>query len=140
MILGISIFSMSSRIRSERPVVVAVLDSELGLGVGTEVWHGGGVLPADLRQLYQCYVGQGEGQGHVLLSVVAGIAEHHALVASSLFLFLGADHSSVDIGRLLVQGGKDAAGFGVEHVVGLDVADLLYHAAGDMLDVHVGVF
>ena len=126
-------------VHPQRPVVVAVLDGELGLGVRAEVGHGGGVLPTDLRQLYQCYVGQGEGQGHVLLGVVAGVAEHHALVAGALLLLLLADYTAVDVGGLLVHGGEDAAGLGVEHVVGLGVADLLYHAAGHVLDVNVCV-
>ena len=126
-------------VHPQRPVVVAVLDGELGLGVRAEVGHGGGCLPADLRQLYQGYVGQCEWQGHVFLGIVAGVAEHHALVAGTLLLLLFTDYTPVDVGGLLVHCGEDAAGFGVEHVVGLGVADLLYHAAGHVLDIHVCV-
>ena len=126
-------------VHPQRPVVVAVLDGELGLGVRAEVGHGGGVLPTDLRQLYQCYVGQGEGQGHVFFGVVAGVAEHHALVAGALLLLLLADYTAVDVGGLLVHGGENAAGLRVEHIVGLGVADLFYHAAGHVLDVNVCV-
>ncbi len=85
-------------------------------------------------------VSEREGEWHVLFSVDAGIAEHHALVPGALVERLGADYAAVDVRALLVDGGDDAAGGGIEAVFGLGVADLPYDAACYCRDVHVGVF
>ena len=47
-------------------------------------------------------------------------------------------YAAVDVGALFVDGGNDAAGGGVEAVLGLRVADALDDAAGRAGDVHVG--
>ena len=68
-------------------------------------------------------------------ALVAGVAEHHALVAGALFLaallFLGID-AHRDVGRLAVQQHLDVGAVIGEAV--LVVADILDHAAGDLAD------
>ena len=47
--------------------------------------------------------------GHVTLRLIGGIAEHHALVACSLLVFVAVIYTAVDIGALLMDGTQDAA-------------------------------
>ena len=54
-------------------------------------------------------MGEGDREGHVLGGLVAGVAEHHALVAGTLVLFFLAFDALVDVAGLLVDGGDDAA-------------------------------
>jgi hypothetical protein len=46
--------------------------------------------------------------------------------------------SLVDVCRLVVEGRKDTAGLGLEHILALGVADAPDHLAGDFLHVEVG--
>ena len=124
---------------SERLVVVAVLYGVLGFGIRAEIGHQLWLLTAYPGQFYQGYVCERKRQRHVLLGVVAGVAEHHALVSGPLLLLDFVDDPPVDVGRLLVQGREYAAGLGVEHIVGLGVADAVYDSAGHVLYVHVCV-
>ena len=113
-------------------------DGELGLGVRAEVGHQLRLVVPDVGERLQELVRERQGEGHVFLGVRAGVAEHHALVAGALLLGLLAGHAAVDVGALLVDGGDDAAGSGVETVLGLVVADALDHAARRGRDVDVG--
>ena len=116
------------------------LHRELRLRVGAQVGHElRFVVPYAGEDLEQP-VREREGEGHVLVAVDARIAEHHSLVAGALFHGVAAHHSAVDVGALLVYGGDDSAGGGVEAVFGLGVADAAYHAARSGRNVHVGVF
>jgi hypothetical protein len=57
-------------------------------------------------------VGQGDGQRHQLRGLVAGVAEHHALIAGAVlelrilavFVFQGLVHAQGDVAGLLVDG------------------------------------
>src|SRR3546814_16859319 len=51
-----------------------------------------------------------EGRRHHRLGLVAGVAEHQALIAGTLQLGVLAIHTLVDIGRLLADQVKHAAG------------------------------
>jgi hypothetical protein len=118
--------------------VVLVADRDLGLGVGAQ--------PADdarlaqLGQLAAEAVGEHDRRRHHLGGLVAGVAEHEALVAGAL------------LGRLLALGlpGVDALGdvrglageqvvdenlVAVEHVVVVHVADVADGVAHDLLVV-----
>ena len=124
---------------AHRMVVRGELHGELGLGVGPQVRHDGGLVVAYVGQYLEHAVGQAESQRHVFLGVAAGIAEHHALVACALGVLGLADHAAVDVRALLVYGADDAAGRRVELVFGLGVADALDRLAYSGVDVHVGV-
>ena len=95
-------------------------------------------------------MGQRDGQRHELRRLVAGEAEHHALVAGALQVehvvvvdvgahLEGVRHALADVGRLFVDGDHDAAGLVVVAVQRVRVADLADRLAHDLGDVHVGL-
>ena len=103
---------------ADRAVVVVVLDGDLGLAVGTQV--GQRAVLADLGEPLGEPVGDHDRQRHQLGGVVAGVAEHQALVAGALLVELvdgAADAVLVavvdalgDVGGLRADGDLDAAG------------------------------
>ena len=117
--------------------LAVILHRDLTLAVGPE--------PIQLPALAHCgqtaaeAVGQGDGGGHQLLGLVAGVAEHHALVAGADGLVVLPVHAHGDIAALLVNGGEHGAATGVEAVGGVIVADLVHRAADDVGDVHVAL-
>ena len=114
--------------------VFVVLHGDLGLAVGPQIVHQ--ALLADLGQALGQLVAQGDGQGHQLRGLVAGVAEHHALVAGAAHLVVGAQG---DVGGLLVDAGDDAAGVAVEAVLGPVIADVPHHVPDDLGDVHIAL-
>ena len=121
-----------------RTAFVVVLNSYLTLGVGTEVSHFL-TLAAYLGQHGEKLVCQGEGQGHISVGLVAGVTEHHALVAGTLFLRFGAVNAAVDVCALLMNGREDAAAFGLKLIGGLGVTDAGNGAAHHVLNVYVSL-
>ncbi len=115
--------------------VSVVLHSDLALAIGAQ--PGQLAALADLGQTAAELVGQGDGGGHQLGGLVAGVAEHHALVAGADGLITVAVHAHGDIAALLVDGGQHRTGPGVKAVGGIAVADLVHGAADDVGDVHV---
>jgi hypothetical protein len=127
---------------------VFVLERDLGLAVGTQV----GDLPglADLGQALCQAVRRPDRQRHQVGRLVAGVPEHHALVAGALRLdavltgLAGTDlftdvDALGDVGALLVDRDDDATGVAVEAVEGVVVADGVDRLAGDLRDLDVGV-
>ncbi len=103
--------------------------------------HGGEALAHALGQV-------DGGHGHEGARLVAGVAEHHALVARADALVGVARgqavgrlpalvHALRDVGALLVDGVHHAAGVAVEAVLGAVVADAAHHLAHDGRHVHV---
>ncbi len=90
-----------------------------------------------------------DGQRHQFGRLAAGVAEHHALVAGAGQLesivagaFLDFERTvdaERDVGRLLVDRDRDAARFGVEADLRLDVADVGDRRADDLGNVDVGL-
>ena len=123
-------------------LAVHILHSDLGLAVGTEVVQLAALT--DGGQSLGQLVGQGDGQGHELGSLVAGVAEHETLVARAgvesvrltVLGLQGLVHAHGDIGGLLVDGGDDGAGVAVKAVLGTGVSDLADGLADDLLEVH----
>jgi hypothetical protein len=103
---------------------------------------------ADRGEAVRELVGQGDRERHELLGLVAGVAEHHALVTGAgdvelvvigrigAGLIRGVD-ALRDVGRLLVDRVDHGAGVGREAEVRVGVADLADRLARDVLDVHV---
>ena len=89
---------------------------------------------AHLAQALRQLVREHDGQRHQLFRLVAGVAEHQALVARAPRV-----HAHGDVGRLLVDGGDHAAGLVVEAVLGAGVADALDGVAHDRGQVRVGL-
>ena len=69
------------RLQPDRPAVL-VLEGDLGLAVGAQV--GQHARLADLGQALGQPVGQPDRQRHEVVGLVAGVAEHHPLVARAL--------------------------------------------------------
>jgi len=101
------------RVDTLRDALIAILDGHLALGVGAQIGHLLALL-TDVGQGAHDQVGQVEGDGHIVLRLIGGIAEHHALVACSLLFFIAVIYATVDVGTLLVDGTQDAAGVAVE--------------------------
>jgi hypothetical protein len=123
-----------------------VLDGDLGLPVGPQVGDHAGA--ADLGQPARQPVGQGDRDRHQLRGLVAGEADHHALVAGALHvqrvgvagpLLEGVVDPLGDVGRLLVDGDGDPAGRPVEAVLGPVVADPEDGPAHHVGDVDIGI-
>jgi hypothetical protein len=112
-------------------VVLVVLDCDLGFAVGAKPGELAGL--ADFSEPAGELVGQRDGGGHQLGGLVGGIAEHHALVAGAAGI-----HAHGDVAGLLVDGGDDGAGVGVESVDGVVVADGGDDAADQRLEIDVG--
>ena len=100
-------------VHAHRPSLLVILDGDLGLSVRPEVVHK--PLLADLRQALGQLMRQGDCKRHLFRRLIAGIAEHHALVPCSADLVVGAQR---DITGLLVDVHDDAAGVAVETVLG----------------------
>ena len=122
--------------RADAPgFAVPVADRDLGLGVRAQV--GDGLGAADLLQVLEDVVAQGNGRGHQFRRLIAGVAEHHALVAGALTLepALAHGHPLGDIRRLAVQPGKILEAPVPELQLRPVVADLLHHGPGDLFGV-----
>ena len=111
-----------------------VADRDLGLPVGAQVGHDLGL--ADVGETLGELVGQRDRQRHQLVGLVAGVAEHHSLVAGAgqveLVVVAGVGAGLVclvdalgDVRGLLVDRVDDRAGLVVEAELGVGVADPL---------------
>ncbi len=78
-------------------------------------------------------------QRHIVGGLVAGISEHHALVACALILRIGALHAAVDVGALFMKGRQHATGFGLEFQFAAVVAYIFDHLTGHLLKINVCV-
>ena len=119
---------------------------DLRLAVRTKI--GERAVLADLGEAACEAVCQRNGQRHVLLRLIRRIAEHHALIAGADGIF--DVHIALtrleclvdalcDIRRLLVKRDENAAGVGIEAVLGARVADFAHRLADDLRDVDVAV-
>ena len=81
---------------------------------------------------------QVDRQRHELRRLVAGVAEHQALVAGALVqrIVLRLVYALLDVGRLLVVGHQHGAAFVVDAELGVVVADALDGVARDLLEIH----
>ena len=125
--------------------ILVILHRHLRLAVGAQVIHQ--LFLTDLRQALGHLLGQGDRQRHQLRRLVAGVAEHHALIAGAVVQrtvtgLLGLQtlvHAHGDIAGLLVDVGDHGAGVAVEAVLGPVIADVQHHLTGDLGDIHVAV-
>ncbi len=118
-------------------LAVLVMHGDLALGVRTQHLLATGM--ARFRNQPQDLVGVEDRRRHQVRRLVAGIAEHDALIAGAFFL-VGAGLQGVDalrdVGGLRMQQDFDVAGLPVEAF--LLVADILDGAAHHALDLIVG--
>ena len=125
----------------DRPAVF-VDHRHLRLGVRAQPRHL--ALLANLGQLPAEAVGEHDRRGHQLRRLVAGVAEHQALVTGTLLGgllargLLGVDALG-DVGRLLRDQHVHEHPVGMEHVVVVDVADLADAVARDLDEIELGL-
>ena len=128
-------------------LAVDVADRDLGLAVGAQVVQhtgladGGEPLGEPMREV--------DRHRHEVRRLVAGIAEHHALVAGAdeiegvgclaVLHFEALVYALGDVGALLVDGAHDAAGLVVETELRPRVADVPDDIAHDALDIDVSL-
>ena len=132
-------------IHPDGTVFLVILHGDLALAIGPHIGQQAGL--ADNGHLSAQLLGQGQGQGHQLRRFVAGVAEHHALVAGTLaqlglragLVFQGLVHAHGDIRGLLVDRGNDGAGVAVKAVLAAVVANIPDHSPGNMGNIHIAV-
>ena len=119
-------------VRQPDGLAVLVVERDLCLAVGAQVRHGAGL--AHLGEPLGHAVGEPDRQRHQVGRLVAGVAEHHPLVAGALAVevvlaglaaaqLLALVDALGDVGALLVDADDDAAGVAVEAVERVVVAD-----------------
>ena len=127
-------------------LVAVVADGDLGLAVGAQV--GDLAALADGGQALGQPVREVDRQRHQLGGVLAGVAEHQALVAGTLLVervdatgavLVGRVDALGDVGALLADRDLDAAGGPVEALGGGVVADAEHGVADDLGDLDVGL-
>ena len=141
--LGAMLGGQHHRIHAHGLAALIVLHRDLGLAVGTQVVHQTGLT--HLGQLLGHLVRKRDGQRHQLRRFIAGITEHHALIAGAviqlavagLFRLQGSVNAHGDVAGLLVDVGDNAAGIAVKAVLGAVIADLTHHLAGDLGNIHI---
>ena len=130
---------------AQHAAVGVIFHGDLALAVGAQ--PGELAALARLGQAAAELVGHGDGRGHQLGGLVAGIAEHHTLVAgphqvqgvgvAALLHLIGLVDAHGDVGGLLVDGGHNGAGAVIEAVGRVGVADALHGLPGNGGDVGV---
>lgn len=124
--------------RDDGTVVVCVLDSDLGLGVGPE--PGERAVVAGISHGLVELVGELDGEGKVLGGLVGGVAEHDTLVTGTKLLeSLLVVKTLSNIGALLLNGNEDVASLVVEALLGRVVTDVLDGVTDDLLVVDLGL-
>ena len=124
---------------------IVILDGDLGLAVGTQVVDK--ALLSDIGKALCHLVRQADGKRHELGGLIAGIAEHHALVARSVLKLgiLAVFHlkrlvnTESDIRRLFVYVGDDTAGIAVKAVLCSVIAYLTDYITGYLGNVDIAV-
>ena len=125
-----------NRINADRIAVIIIFNGYLALGVRTQIRHHLS-FATDIRQHLQDTVGKIQGERHIVFCFVSGITEHHALVARTLFHRIPALHTTVDVGALLMNGGKHATRIALEHILAFGIADFLDYFTRDKLKVNI---
>ena len=119
--------------------IAVVFDRHLRLGIGPQVLELAALeeRPMLLDQL----VGQTDWRRHQLGGLVAGVPEHHSLIARALFLVeaVALGHALGDVGGLPAQRDLHGAGARIETHVGARVADVGHHLADQRGDLDLGL-
>jgi hypothetical protein len=124
--------------RLDGTVVVGVLNSDLGLGIGKQPGDGA-VNTGSLHGRVEL-VGEENSQGEELRGLIGGIAEHDTLVTSTeLLKSLLVVETLSDIGGLLLNGNQDVAGLVVETLLRGIVTDVLDSVTDDLLVVQTSI-
>jgi hypothetical protein len=102
----------------------------LGFTIGAEKFHF--LALADFGEALREAMGELNRHGHQLFGLVAGKAEHQALVARATGV-----HTHGDVGRLPLHRANDRTSFSVKAVLGVVIAHLAYRLARDFVVIEV---
>ena len=84
-------------------------------------------------------VGECNGERHIFWRLVSGIAKHNALVSRAVVLERAMVETLSNVGRLLLDGDEDVAGFVVKALGRVVIADVLDGIANNTLVVKLGL-
>ncbi len=120
-------------------LAVHVAHGDLALGVRAQEWQT--AVLAQLGLAFDQAVGVVDGRGHQLGCLVAGVAEHQALVTGTgiQMVVAGVVHALGDVIALLVVSDQHGAALVVNAVFGVVVANALDGVARHLDVVHVGI-
>ena len=118
-------------------ILLVIFDGDLRLAVGTQIVHQ--LLLAHGGQALGQLVRERDRQRHELRRLVAGVAEHHALIARAVIERVLAGLLALErvvdaegnVGALLVDVRDDGAGLAVKAILGAVIADLAHGLAHD---------
>ena len=119
--------------------IALVLHRHLALAVGAEPCDGRVAVCAlpNRGEALGNPVRQHDGQRHPLAGFIAGVSEHHALVAGALLGPLVAVDTLRDVRRLTIDRGQHRAGAAIEAERGVGVADAGHRLAHEIGNVDV---
>ena len=113
---------------------VIVFNGNLALAIRAQIIHR--AVFAHFGQALGQLVGQADGQRHQLGGFVAGITEHHALVAGTGNIIVGAKGN---VGALAVNVGDHAAGIAVKTILGAVITNLADDLACNTGNINIAV-
>ena len=116
--------------------IVIVFHGDLRLAVGAQI--GQCAVLANGGQTAGQLVRQRNGERHIFLRFIAGIAEHHALIARALIFIHLAIYALRDIGGLIIDADQYAAAVAVEAEFRAVIADFNHLFAHDLIDRYIG--
>ncbi len=117
-------------------LAVLVAAGDLALGVRAQPWQQ--AVLACFGLAFDQGVGEADRRRHQHVGLVAGVAEHQALVTGTLVFRLGAVDALGDVHRLLADDVDDAAGGAVETDFRAVVADVDDDVAHQLLQIDPG--
>jgi hypothetical protein len=123
--------------RDSRATVLLVFDRDLGLGIRAKPRQ-------EARAACRCQcrielVGERDGEWHILWRLIGSIAKHDALVSRAVILERAMVETLGNVGRLLLNGYEDVAGFVVKALGRIVVANVLNGVADNVLVVELGL-
>ena len=125
-----------NRINAYRLAVIIVFNSNLALGVGTEISHHF-PFTTDFGQYHQQFMSQVQRQRHIIFRFIGSITKHHSLVACPLIHRVLAFHATVNVRTLFVNGREYAARVSFEHIFALGIADTVNHFTCNALQIYI---
>jgi hypothetical protein len=118
--------------RDNGPVIMLVLNGNLGLGVRSEPREA--AVPSCSRHGSVKLVGQLESQWEELWGLIGSVSEHDALITSAELLEgLFVVQALGDVGGLLLNGNQDITGLVVKALGGVVVSNVLDRISDDLL-------
>ena len=134
--LGVVLGGQHDRVDPLGAAVGVIAQRQLRFGIRAQ--PGQGAVAPHRRLAFDQAMGIGDRGGHQHVGLVAGIAEHQALVACALLLKAGAVDALVDLGRLLADDVDDRTGRPVKAHIRRVIADVGDHPAHDGFQIHPG--